>query len=376
MTQARSQAWLKSASYDGLWILSPPFLATLFVALSLWLWPDLGTQALTPIAWLILVLAIDVSHVYASIYRTVLNRKMWRDEKSLLILVPLLAYALGFLAYRWDPMVFWRMLAYTAVFHFVRQPYGLLMLYKRSAPKDRLWSHRLDQIAIYTASLYPLIVWHLDPGRRFTWFLPGDFWIIDGLRYRWVFDLLAALIFTTYIGKEIYLAKRMSFFNIPKNFILLGTALGFGFGILYWNSDYAFTVTNVVSHGIAYMGLIWLSDAQRLWHRQFFGREATEALKQKRQRTYLAAPLLFLMSLLILAYFEEGLWDSLLWQEYGQFFGGFTRWFSVADATDKAWIVPLLALPQATHYIWDGFIWRKKSGNGLTGSQNISLSNS
>jgi hypothetical protein len=25
------------------------------------------------------------------------------------------------------------------------------------------------------------------------------------------------------------------------------------------------------------------------------------------------------------------------------------------------WLVPLLALPQATHYVLDGFIWRRKS---------------
>ncbi|MBC7530570.1 MAG: hypothetical protein H7318_03265 [Oligoflexus sp.] len=360
MTEARKQAWLKSASYDGLWILSPPFFATLFVAIALFVWPELAERALTPFAWLFLVLAIDVSHVYASIYRTVLNRKMWHDEKSLLILVPIVAYVLGYAAYHWDPMVFWRILAYTAVFHFVRQPYGLFMLYKRSGVKDALWVHRLDQLTIYTASLYPLIVWHLDPSRRFTWFLPGDFWIVDGLRYRWIFDVLAVVIFVAYAAKEVYGLRTSLFLNLPKNLVLLGTALSFGFGILYWNSDFAFTVTNVVSHGVAYMGLIWLTDAKRLWHQQVLTTESDPGMN--RQLAIIVTPLLFLISLLALAYFEEGLWNSLVWQEYGQFFGGFSQWFTEADTSAKAWIIPLLALPQATHYIWDGFIWRKRNG--------------
>jgi hypothetical protein len=31
----------------------------------------------------------------------------------------------------------------------------------------------------------------------------------------------------------------------------------------------------------------------------------------------------------------------------------------------KIFLVPLLAIPQLTHYVLDGFIWRKKSNEGL-----------
>lgn len=355
----RKQPWLRSASFDGPIILAAPFLAVLIVAVSLYLWPDLGEKNLSPIAWLILVLAVDVSHVYASIYRTVLSPKMWADHKKLLIVVPIIAYAAGFFAYAEDPMIFWRLLAYTAVFHFIRQPYGLFMLYKRGVDKDSTPVHRLDQITIYATSLYPIILWHLDPSREFSWFLTGDFAIVDAMQYRIFVDLTAGLIFTSYILKEIYYWRKKRWINIPKNAVALGTGLSFGFGILYWNNDFAFTVTNVLSHGVAYMGLVWLTDA-----RQMLTPKASEGQREERMHRLKAAvlpPLIFLLSLLILAYLEEGLWDTLVWKEYGQFFQGFGLWFDEADPNALRWLIPLLALPQVTHYIWDGFIWRKKA---------------
>ena len=68
-----------------------------------------------------------------------------------------------------------------------------------------------------------------------------------------------------------------------------------------------------------------------------------------------------------LAYVEEGLWDITLWKEH-------TSIFSVFHISDikpgdglLSIIVPLLALPQITHYIIDGFIWRiKKEPNSHT----------
>ena len=37
-----------------------------------------------------------------------------------------------------------------------------------------------------------------------------------------------------------------------------------------------------------------------------------------------------------------------------------------------ALIVPLLALPQATHYVWDAFLWKVKPANaGAVGAMGI-----
>ncbi len=72
-------------------------------------------------------------------------------------------------------------------------------------------------------------------------------------------------------------------------------------------------------------------------------------------------PLAFLATLWVLAYAEELLWDRGVWHERGWLFGA-----NVWDiASLKILFVPLLAVPQITHYILDGFIWRRKSNPQL-----------
>ena len=72
-------------------------------------------------------------------------------------------------------LVFWRVLAYIAVFHFVRQQFGFVMLYRHRCGERSLADRRLDKMAIYSTMLYPLAFWHATSDRRFEWFAEGDF---------------------------------------------------------------------------------------------------------------------------------------------------------------------------------------------------------
>src|SRR4051794_23844381 len=72
---------------------------------------------------------------------------------------------------------------------------------------------------------------------------------------------------------------------------------------------------------------------------------------------------LFLGSLIGLAFFEEGLWDGLIWKEHFQVFKPFFLLPKIEDSATLTWLVPLLILPQLTHYLLDGFIWRLKERN-------------
>ena len=62
--------------------------------------------------------------------------------------------------------------------------------------------------------------------------------------------------------------------------------------------------------------------------------------------------------LLAIAFMEELLWDNLLWHEHLSVFGNWGL-----DLTDGllVLIVPLLSLPQTTHYVLDGFIWKSRT---------------
>jgi hypothetical protein len=54
-------------------------------------------------------------------------------------LVPLLGFAIGVALYSEGELVFWRALAYLAVFHFIRQQYGWVALYRVRPANATFW---------------------------------------------------------------------------------------------------------------------------------------------------------------------------------------------------------------------------------------------
>lgn len=66
------------------------------------------------------ILMIDAAHVYATGFRVYFDRKELSKRPWLYALTPLVSFALAWFVYREGSAVFWRVLAYMAVFHFVR----------------------------------------------------------------------------------------------------------------------------------------------------------------------------------------------------------------------------------------------------------------
>jgi hypothetical protein len=336
----KRQPWIGSAGFDGAFILAPGLVVTAVVLC----FPGFfASHTVTPAIWVVLIVGVDVAHVYSTLYRTYLDPAEFRQRRSLYVLAPLLGW-LGFAAlYSLGPMVFWRALAYLAVFHFVRQQYGFMMLYGRGERRFR----RIDQAAIYAATLYPLIWWHTH-ARSFSWFMPGDFIVLSS---SWPGDIALVVtlaIAAAYVSKEALGWWCGAGFNWPRNLLLGVTAVSWWGGIVALNSDLAFTAVNVLAHGLPYMALIWL-----------YGRNQSREPGVPELRLFSLAFLPVFVGLpILLAYVEEGLWDSLIWADHPALFRVF-RWASVIDDPDVlVWLVPLLALPQITHYVLDAFIWR------------------
>ncbi len=348
-TREPKQPWIHSAWFDLTFIVGPAFLITGLVVFL----PSMFRMAESvPLwAWVLFVMFIDVGHVYSTLFRTYFDEKEFEQRRVLYLMVPLLCFVSGVILYAVGALVFWRVLAYLAVFHFVRQQYGFMMIYARrdyTTGGKFLW---LDKVAIYMATLYPLIYWHVTP-RTFHWFIEGDFFqISNAFIERIAFVLYLAVLFG-YCLKELMLASRSHTVNVGKNLLLIGTALSWYIGIVHFNGDMAFTLTNVVTHGIPYIALVWIYSWRRASKREQETRWSKLGASVLQPRTI---PI-FLGVLLILAYCEEAVWDNFVWREHEALFG---RWFGslVLDET-LLWLVPLLALPQMTHYVLDAFIWK------------------
>lgn len=306
--------------------------------------------------WICFVLLIDVAHVYATLFRTYLNGAAFHNNKNILLAIPAVAWIGGSLLYSLDAIYFWRALAYLAVFHFIRQQFGFVILYSRKDPAEFKKFRWLDCAVIYMATIYPILFWHTNMPRNFSWFVAGDF--IETLpqvaTQVGLFAYIAVAL--AHVIKEIALATKTRFFNLPKNILMTGTALSWWVGIVTFNSDMAFTITNVVSHGIPYMALIWLYHHQK----STIAEQTGSVRKRKIAQALISNVVIFFAFLAILAYLEEGLWDGLVWREHLSLFAPFSFLPSIGDTAILALLVPLLSLPQSTHYLLDGFIWRVK----------------
>ncbi|MGA2187848.1 MAG: hypothetical protein ABSH33_04920 [Steroidobacteraceae bacterium] len=340
------QPWIHSATIDGAFILAPGFVATA-ASLAL-IEAGHGGAGLSLWMWGILIVGIDVAHVYSTLYRTYLDPVDRSNLSGWLILTPLAGWALGVLLYSWSAAAFWTLLAYIAVFHFVRQQYGFLMLYSRRERAFPKWCSAIDQIAIYAATLGPLVYWHTHLPRRFVWFIDGDFLKLPDWVWRAAWPVYA-LILAAYLLKECWLVGRQGRINVPRNVVVIGTAASWCVGIIVATGDLVFTMTNVVAHGIPYMALT------------FIYARGEERRREPRARPILRWLPLAIGLLVLLAFLEEGLWDGLVWREHLAMFPGFAHLPAIDTDAMLAVIVPLLAVPQLTHYVIDGVIWRLKA---------------
>lgn len=349
----KAQPWLHSAAFDSAFILAPALIVTAVVFIFAETWQAL--DGIPPWLWVVLIIGIDVSHVYSTLYRTYFDASEFAQRRTLYTTVPWVALTISIVLYSLDSALFWRVLAYLAVFHFVRQQYGFMMMYKRTEPRLGHWQHRIDQAMIYLAPVYPLVFWHTH-AREFNWFIPGDFVEIPLTWLSHVTGVLYALVIFAYMVKEYLLFRRYKFINVPRNALVTGTALSWYVGIIYFNNDLAFTATNVVAHGIPYLALIWL-------YRRNAERSATQPMRRPSQFRWPRFTVFFLFAVGTLAYIEETLWDGIIWREHGDVLF-FSSWLPhLTDITLLSIIIPLLTVPQITHYVLDAFIWRLRERN-------------
>jgi len=336
-----SQGWLFGPGVDLTVFAGSALLSVLFVLAAPWL----GAVGDTPLwAWGLFVVCVDVAHVWSTLFRTYLDVGELRRRPGLYLGAPLVAYFTGVVAYLASPRAFWTLFAYVALSHFVRQQYGWVALYGRKA-RASTPERRLDAAAIYAATLGPVVWWHANLPRDFWWFVEGDF--LSGLPRGVGTVALAvhAVVLAAWGGFQVLRVARGDGVQAGKVLLVAATWVAWFGGIVLVRDDFAFTVMNVTLHGVPYFALLF---------RYARGRhaEGDYGLGSALLRAGLPGFLLFLAAL---ALTEELLWDWVLWHERAALFG--MRPAEVAEDV-LALAVPLLALPQATHYVLDAFIWK------------------
>lgn len=347
--------WLFNKRLDLIFLFIPVWMCWMIS----FILPDTVLEAEVSLwVWVVVVIGIDVSHVWSSIHRTYLDKEEFALHKSILIVAPILAFGLSFMLAFISIDLFWRCLAYVAVYHFIKQQYGFMRIYKAKSQDFR--NKKLsDEFIIYLSMLYPVFYWHLSSDRAFAWFVQGDFVKIPfstslsallpvgngiylGLILFW---LLEELTFSKRNNRKLPLGKILWILTTTGNWFL---------GIVYFNSDLVFTLTNVVAHGVPYLTLVVYYQAKK---------RSIQANKLSLGRNFRIATVI-VASVVVLALSEEYLWDLLVYQENEAFFSAILA-YPIAEP--GLWLqllaIGLLAVPQVTHYILDGFIWKNNDKN-------------
>lgn len=348
MSEKRS-LFISHPLIESVFILFPPFFSVL-LAVIFYKYTDY--REMTPVLWLVVVLMVDVAHVWTTIFRTYLNKEYLKQRSDLLLYIPLACFIGGVLLYSAGKMVFWRVMAYVALFHFIRQQYGIFMLYARRL--EMSWvQERVGKLCIYLATLAPVIHWHFNLPRQFYWFMKGDFFQFPHSQLIpqivWIITVFS---FFAYFYFEI----KSDRFNWMKTLILLGTLASWSVGIVVLNNDVSFTLTNVLTHGIPYFALVWMSSCQG--KDQLEGR--TFKLMHLFSKSKVLGVALMLAIVFAFGFFEELFWDVFVWHEHESIFSWFYDGIVHSDESMLTLLVPLLSIPQVTHYVLDGFIWKGK----------------
>ena len=347
--------WLFSKKTDLLSLFLPVWL--------IWIWAftaDLENKSLPTWAWFVFILGIDVCHVWSTVFRTYLNKSDRLNHKKSIRYIPLILLPILFSTALISTQLFWSVLAYIAVFHFIKQQYGFLALYTfKNQEKPSKLKKQFDKWTIYTGMVYPVIFWHFDKDRVFNWFIEHDFLplfeLINSIQIFSYLNIGYFILLIVWIGSEIK-ASKGKHFAWGKVFWVVSTSLNWYIGIVHFNSDYIFSITNVVAHGVPYLVLIinYKIGEEQI---QRGGKLAfTEALMS----TFSVLVLIF-----FIGFFEEYFWDMLVNLERHEIFEIVSPyWIHIENSPVLiALSTAILTLPQATHYVLDGIIWKFNASN-------------
>ncbi len=353
----------RSSGFRAVWLFGPradlfafvfPFVLALVLLLA---GRAVGLKSTPSWGFLLCVVLVDVAHVHTTAFRVYLDPVELKRRPLLYFGTPVVAYSLGAALHHYGGgALFWRVLAYVAVWHFVRQQVGWVNLYRgrfgERNDESRKLDAWLDPAATYAAALYPILHWHARLPRRFNWFAAGDF--VPGLP-----KLVVAVaqpiwlaLLLLFVARQLQLAATRRGVNVGKAIVVLTTFALWWLGIVAINEDWAFTVTNVLPHGIPYVVLIAVYARKR-----YQGDDAPRVGRALLRFGFLVAFALVAAIALI----EEGLWDFYVWHDHETIFGE----GNVISARALGWLVPLLALPQAVHYVLDGEIWKRAKNPDL-----------
>ncbi|MCP4500856.1 MAG: hypothetical protein GY822_12920 [Deltaproteobacteria bacterium] len=353
----QTSTWIVNKRFDLL-MLGLPYAASI---LSL---ATLSGPMTDPPLWLFLlvIVSFDVSHVWSTLHITYLDKSMRKERRWLLWLTPPIAFLGGLRLHSHSPALFWTVLAYIAIFHFMKQQWGFIALYKARLKERERLDLFLDKWTLYVGALSPVLLWHGTPSRQFDWFNAGEKFIfkLDPAFRPDILFVMAAFA-VLWVGRQVQRWVKDGFYNPGKVMWMVAAWVSWTIGIMYAEHPLVSAAFLNLLHGIPFMMLVWVRTRRQAERNAQSG---MQWLTKKKNW------LLFYGICFIPAFVEEGFWDAMVWHIYAPHM----LHISAAPLTGMllSFWVALLSLPQLSHYILDAWVWKLDGSNpGLRDSLRI-----
>jgi hypothetical protein len=353
-----------SSSGEQHWIFSKHFDLAIFLI-------PLGLAALSPLslllgpmphiplwAFVLFIAAFDVAHVWATVYRTYLDHEeLIRRWRLYLVPIPFFLY-LSFQLHYHSSVLFWTILAYVAIFHFVKQNYGFVALYRVRKRERSTFDYRLDKWTVWVGALGPVLWWHATPMREFDWFNAGESFVLRlPLELMPLLNLIYGLTVVVYIGRQIQRKVCDGFVNPGKNLIMAAHFVTWAVGIRLTSHPLISAAFLNLFHGIPFIAIIWYYCNRKWEDGESSARTSQLVQFLSRKKNWF----LFFLVIFVPALVEETLWDWLVWERYLPQFLSISlpslNHFALSVA------VAVLSLPQIMHYYLDAYIWKFDGSN-------------
>lgn len=310
-----SVRWIGTTkSWDLGWLYFPGLLAIILA----WLLPESEHSASSLIFAFVALGLLDSGHVYATIWRTYLHKKEFQRSR-----IYLYAPALFFGVFFFWSFFSWPFLGafvvYITIFHNFKQLYGVNAWFQ----KLNSTAHKSDRRDFYFLTLAPVVLAHLRPDFPAIAYYSGQdfFWAPHPLIYQaGLFSYLVLLLAWIY---QQWARDKVVFF--PRILAFLFPAFLYSACFLLGKNLAQVLFPLVVSHGLAYLGILSVSLPK------------ISNFTSKKALIALFGTAIFLGSLEF--FLEDEFWNRS------------NPYFAITSA--------LLLTPLFCHYLFDSFLWKR-----------------
>ncbi|MCP4445690.1 MAG: hypothetical protein GY811_10175 [Myxococcales bacterium] len=350
MSTSPDRRWIVSRRFD-LAILAAPLIASLGSLFAL----GVEGRSIPLWAFLLIIVCADVAHVWATTYITYLDSEVFRRRRLLLLLPIPLSFLISYRLHDHSPELFWTLLAYVAIYHFIQQQWGFIALYKARGREKSSFDYYLDKWTLWAGSLGPVLLWHASPARQFDWFNAGESFIVtipENLRLDIV--LVSAFFGLVWVLRQVQRFSSERDLNVGKTLWMVFSWISWWVGISLADHPLISAAFLNLFHGVPFIALVW-HRSNRKWQGQEGGPSRLVAwLSQRRNWVY------FMVCIIAAAAIEESLWDGMVWRVYLPSLLGLE---AHSSASLLSFWVALLSVPQIVHYYLDAWIWKLDTNN-------------